>query len=184
MQAKINKTKNLILYTLLIMLFTQCYSSFQDDELLLPLKPYVGNELRIDGYCYNEWISIDGDKFFKGYIFYENGVMLSINSGFLSISELEESLIKNYINEKFNYKDRKYVWGKFVIENNIIKFERWYPASINWKGYIREGIILNDTTFHITKSYRSNGTNISVEDEIYHFRQFSPKPDSTNNFIK
>jgi hypothetical protein len=75
-------------------------------------------------------------------------------------------------------------WGVFNIKDNIIKFERWYPGQGAKKAYVREGIILNDTTFHITKSYRSNGSELKDADEVYHFRKFSPKPDSTNVFVK
>ena len=72
----------------------------------------------------------------------------------------------------------------FLIEDNNIKFDRWYPSERPYQAFVREGVILNDTTFHITKSYRSNGnTEARVRDEIYHFRKFSPKPDSTNRFI-
>ena len=64
-------------------------------------------------------------------------------------------------------------------------FEKWYPNSPGQpKVYIREGKILNDTTFHITASYRPDGSERREKDEIYHFKQFSPKPDSTNNFVK
>ena len=61
----------------------------------------------------------------------------------------------------------------------------WYsPSGGGTPAYVREGKILNDTTFHITTSYRSNGSERHEKDEVYHFRQFYPKPDSTNNFIK
>jgi hypothetical protein len=72
----------------------------------------------------------------------------------------------------------------FIIEDNVIKFERWYPSERPYNAFVREGVILKDTTFHITKSYRSNGTEKREKDEIYHFRKFSPKPDSTNVYVK
>lgn len=55
------------------------------------------------------------------------------------------------------------------------------------EAYVRAGKILNDTTFHITESYRMvDGvkTNIKQRDEMYYFREFDLKPDSLNNFIK
>ena len=180
MKAKISKIKSLILSMLLIMLFTQCFSFKEDDILSLPLIPYTGNQLRIDGYYYWMYTAIDGDKLFRAYAFYNNGIILDLGGGYSSINELEEIVTKY----SSNYKKNKIGWGVFVIENNIIKFERWYPSERPYRAYIREGVILNDTTFHITKSYRSNGTQQDTENEIYHFRPFSPKPDSTNDFIK
>jgi len=52
---------------------------------------------------------------------------------------------------------------------------------------VREGDIINDTTFVISVSYRmkkGKKTEVKARNETYHFKQFSPQPDSTNNFIK
>ena len=179
MQIKINRIKKIILLISIIMLFTQCCSLQDDDELSLPLKPYTGNQLRIDGYYY--CIGYDG-SIYSAYIFYNNGV-LRYGGGVKSTIEEMDDYLRKYL-DSYPYSTVKYWWGVFVIEGDVIKFERWYPSERPYKAFVREGIILNDTTFHITKSYRSNGTNVSVKDEVYHFRQFSPKPDSTNNFIK
>jgi hypothetical protein len=86
-----------------------------------------------------------------------------------------------------SYKDRKYVWGVFKINNDSIIYERWLPTEIRYKSYTYKGVIINDTTFNITERFRLvNGLKDEFElrDETYHFRQFSPKPDSANNFIK
>lgn len=108
-----------------------------------------------------------------------------MGGGALSLEEADEYIRKLFIegSQNPNYEYSK--WGLFVIDNQTIKFERYYPSDdiTRWT-YIREGIILNDTTFLITTSYRSDGSDFSIKNEIYHFRQFSPKPDSTNNFIK
>ena len=171
----------LLILIILQMLFTQCCSFLcDDDELSLPLIPYTGNELRIDGYYYQ--IGDDGKGFYDVYFFYKNGIILNLGGGQNSLYELDE-YVERCKQNKYVYSS-KIGWGIFVIEGNNIKFERWYPKEKPYYAYVREGIILNDTTFHITKSYRSNGTNYSPEDEIYYFRKFSPKPDSTNNFIK
>ena len=70
----------------------------------------------------------------------------------------------------------KYVYGLFQIEVSIIKIEKWVPSSGGpTKAYLREGEILNDTTFYLMHREKK---------EIYHFKQYSPKPDSTNKYIK
>ena len=50
--------------------------------------------------------------------------------------------------------------------------------------YLDKGEIQNDSTFLITKSIRSKTGEEKELNEIYHFKQFSPKPDSTNVFVK
>ena len=183
MKTVVNKITIIFLSILSIMLFIKCGNPFADDKLSLPLTPYIGNQLRIDGYYYYIGTDIDGGKFFKSFIFYRNGVILDLGSGYNSTIELEERLNK-YNASPESFGKAKHWWGVYLIENSIIKVENWYPASINWKACIREGVILNDTTFHITKSYCSGSRKVNTQDEVYHFRQFSPKPDSTNNFIR
>jgi uncharacterized protein YneR len=53
--------------------------------------------------------------------------------------------------------------------------------------FIREGKILNDTTFHILRSYKDTEDGIEElleEDEMYYFDHIKYKPDSTNTFIE
>ena len=51
--------------------------------------------------------------------------------------------------------------------------------------YMKIGKIINDTTFQLVREFASYHKKDSrVIDETYHFKQFSPKPDSTNVFIK
>ena len=163
-------------------LFTQCEIFKDDDFRLLPLTPYIGNQLRIDGYYYRV---ADGSNFKEGsiystFLFYENGITLN-SGGVENNLEAMDEYIKRCTD--YHFQKSKIGWGVFVIEDNTIKIEYWYPGPPH-HFYMREGVILNDTTFHITKSYRSNGKEQKIKDEIYHFRQFSPKPDSTNVFIK
>jgi len=168
--------KNSILSMLSVVLLTQC--SLFDDKLSLPLTPYHGEQLRMDGYYYQMY---DG-KFYFPCFFYKNGILITAGGLNNSLGEMDESIKRRFINSQ-SYKTDKTTWGIFLIEDNVIRLERLYlPSPIS--AYIWEGIILNDTTFHITKSYRSNGKEQRKENEIYHFREFSPKPDSTNVYIK
>ena len=157
---------------------------YKDDELSFAKESYIGTELRIDGYYYQE----KHGKFYTMYCFYRNGILLYLGGGFSSHQIIElENRIKNgsFYNGVKNLKD---YWGVFKIENNNIKFERWYPSSGGGlPTYVREGKILNDTTFVITEVYRmKKGKKIEAEtrNEIYHFKEFHPKPDSTNAFVQ
>ena len=51
--------------------------------------------------------------------------------------------------------------------------------------YLKTGDIINDTTFVITEVERSkDGSERRTINEMYHYKHYSPKPDSTNNFVK
>ena len=165
---------------ILCVLLTLCGCG-DDDLFSLTSTPYSGDQLRTDGYYYQ--IGYDGKTIFSSYFFYKNGILISVGGAEPSL-EIMDSYIKKYYLNGQKYKKDKLSWGVFFIEDDNIKFERWYPSERPYKSFVREGVILNDTTFHITKSYRSNGSEQREKDEIYHFRQFSPKPDSTNVFIK
>jgi hypothetical protein len=82
------------------------------------------------------------------------------------------------------HKKQKDLWGIFSINSNNILIERWSFAGLGWKSTVIEsGTIINDTSFTITKWDDSHAgiTNAHYE---YFFYPYSPKPDSTNVFIK
>lgn len=184
----VNLIKSMGIKLLLIMAIMSLASNcskdkiWKDDELSLKKVDYTGNQIRIDGYYYQ----IKDDYHFDIYFFYNNGIIIAAGGVFNSIIEMNEYINNEFLND-MNYQNYKSNWGVFNINKNIIQFERWYPSDPPLKAYIRAGTILNDTTFHITESYRMKDgekTEIDVEDEIYHFKQLSPKPDSTNSFVE
>ena len=168
---------------LLCVLFSlsSCEKDNNKDDLLSFEKMFFsGSELRTDGYYYNEYIS----GYFTVYFFYKDGTLLYGSS--FPIDELSLQEIEYSNGDHYNYaKTLKYYWGIFKVERNELLFERWYPSQPPLKAYIRSGIILNDTTFKITDFYRiqeGQKTNVESRNEFYHFKAFSPKPDSTNSF--
>jgi len=172
-----------IIFAITIVVLISNYSCAlfcKNDKLSLPKQPYNGNELRIDGYYYNIYY----EQKIRTYFFYNDGTLLHDGAGhdFDKLDEYEQSINLKTATEKRG--KMQLLWGVYAIDGNVIKFERWYPDQPCYPSYVREGIILNDTTFHIIKSYRSNGSEMSTENSVYHFKQFSPKPDSTNSFIK
>ncbi len=163
----------------LLLVISGCSKIMEDDELSLKKTPYTGNQLRIDGYYYSR----DSSSIYDSYIFYRNGVLLD-GGGELSgsFSELE-NIFKSDLFDSFN-RESKTVWGLFVINESQISFETWYPSSGGgMPAYIMSGTIINDTTFKITRSMRSNGSEKETKDITYHFKKFSPKPDSSNVFL-
>lgn len=156
-----------------------CIDNFkvEDDELTLTKQPYQGNSLRVDGYFHRSTASGN----LQVYFLYRNGILL--HGGDFDPEKLatKEEMYRN--GEYFNLVDEyRTSWGLFQIDSNMIKFETWYPGDASWQTFIRSGEILNDTTFHISQSYRSNGTEYRTKDETYNFKAFTPKPDSIVSF--
>lgn len=162
--------------------FTGC-SGFLDDELSIKRTDYSGNELKISGYYYYDYGNSNPEGYMDVYFLFRNGIILE--GGTFKKSELVDEEAK-YQTSGWSASMRKYkdVWGVFKIQANNIEYERWYSGEPPLKSYVSSGVILNDSTFQITKSRRSNGKEVTSENTIYRFKAFSPKPDSTNTFVK
>jgi hypothetical protein len=155
-----------------------CSKLFPDEKLSIQRKDYNGNELRIDGYyyCYFEKTDIT-----VIYFLFRNGIV-RCTGGYSSYNEdnREQEMISYY------GKSTKTDWGVFVINENKIQYEKWIesPSGANASIYRRSGYIENDTTIHFTESYYSGRNETKKIDEVWHFKQFDNKPDSTNVYIK
>lgn len=147
----------------------------EDDQLHFKRQPYEGSALRMDGFYYTKVDSYQGTHYHR-YFLYQNGIIRDAGG----TKDLKSTLWLSG-NSKIN-------WGIFLIDNNNILFERWYPSSGGpIKAYVRAGNIIDDKTFVITESYRlvdGKKTNYDRENEVYHFKEFSPKPSSANPYIK
>jgi len=150
-----------------------------DDSLTLSKRPYIGNDLRLDGYYYH----LNPDGYIDIEFLYENGICLDgSHVSPAGLPQLEEWFANgNYYQTAIQY---KIGWGVFQIDSNAIQYEDWVPSDGGPLPVFRNsGVILNDTTFHILESERVNGANKGNVDLVYHFKQFSPKPDSANPYI-
>lgn len=155
-----------------------CRGERWDDDLTLPKQDYTGNQLRVDGYYY----SITSNNNYQIFFYYRNGCVLE--AGVVEADNLAASE-QSYMNGTFYnaVKNYKHDWGRFTIEGAMIKDELWKPNTGPLEAYTSEGQILNDTTFKMTKSWRScKPKKVREFEETYHFKQLSPKPDSTNTF--
>lgn len=176
-----HKVKIVVLAVLLSLTSSCKKDIMKDDALSIQRTSYTGDELRIDGYYYQE---VD-NSFFSIYFFYRNGVLLSAGGVFSNENAIEEYIKKEFLRNE-GYRKNKTFWGIFNIEGDTIKFERWYPSEPPLKAYVREGEILNDTTFVITESYHlvdGHRADLTQRNEVYHFKEFTPKPDSVNLFV-
>lgn len=165
-----------------VMLFSCASCEKEFHKLNMAKTPYTGNELRIDGYYFSNLTSAEDMGLA---VFYRDGVCINVFTRIeghdtLSFIEndilLNESVISTFMNTPTNI-------GVFQINAESIEFETWEAGRdiITFSNY---GEILNDTTFLITKQVNNDSGKSYSEYLTYRFRQFSPKPDSTNNFIR
>ena len=158
-----------------------CDKLFPDDKLTLKRVDYNGNELKTDGYYYHQ--SGNGGYRYTSVLFlYRNGVILSC--GAFPTTDL--NIVEKEFPNKYDGGNSKYGWGLFLIARKNIEYERWTeaPSGIKYAVNKRSGYIENDMTFHITESYNSGTKETEQVNEVWHFKQFDNKPDSTNVYIK
>ena len=170
--------KKKFLLVIATFLLTACYTELND--LTMDKTPYFGDELRIDGYYYS---SIEYDKYRNVAVFYRDGFCIRIGA------EPESQEIFNYIeneillNDAFINKMKNVPTniGLFQIMYPDIQFEIWEYRTDPTTYF---GTIINDTTFIVNK-WVNNRIKKTYEGNLtYRFKQFSPKPDSTNVYIK
>ncbi len=178
------KKLNLIFILAIILFCNSCSKDkiWKDDELSIQRVDYNGTELKTNGYYYNKW----GDpEILSIFFLYKNAVVLDGSTIASELLQREQEFINgNY----YNYvKSEKLSWGLFSISGNTIRIEKWYPSEPPKHAFIKEGEILNDTTFVFKSIYRMKDgkkTEYSELNEVYHFKTFPNKPDSTNSFVK
>lgn len=153
--------------------------------------------LRLDGYYY--WLETGGrEDYLEAFFLNSNGIYFQISQGsFAPKLSLELMLIEldnkiKYKVENIDYSDSRPFWGVFSVEGSLIEIQHWEFAAGGGAYPTRslEGTVINDTTilFHnLIGAYPNNKGGRKKEkaiDDTYYFRKFSPKPDSTNTFIK
>ena len=164
-------------------MFLSCSSCEKElHELSLSKTPYSGDELRVDGYYYSNLTSVDDIAIA---VFYRDGVCFNVYTRIESQDTLnfiekdilqDKSIISTFVSTPTNI-------GVFKIKEKSIEFETWEAGRdiITFSNY---GKILNDTTFLITKQVNNDSGKSYSEKLTYRFRQYSPKPNCTNTFIK
>jgi hypothetical protein len=165
---------------LIVILTLISLPSCKDYSLMTKRQNYVSSNLKLDGYYYYNPTGIDSSTT-VGLFLYKNGVVLDIGG----IKSKDLAQMDKYIKSAYNFQKYKIGWGVLKVHKNEITYETWVPSSGGGFPTVkRTGEILSDTTFIINKIYDQSSRKTEIEKTIYRFRKFSPKPDSTNNFIK
>lgn len=168
-------------------MFNFCKKDRFVDDLHLEQRRYTGNELQIDGYYFKTY---NEGKSTIVYFLYENGIIQGGTS--YGGANWEEKLQADIVSGEYHQSSltRRHRWGLFQIQDSSILFEKWHPGTPGPEvPFASSGVILNDSTFWMKQRFKfENGKRTEVRDiteinDIYHFRQFSPKPDSSNPFI-
>ena len=178
---KNNNVLYLFLLSFIVLSINSC-KSYRYDKFTLSKQNYTGKQLKTGGYYYFK----ARGKYYRSYFFYNNGVLLECGGGDFTYDEFIK-YENNFNREDWdNYnKIYRYKWGLFKVVNDSIFIEKPEPSSGGMSPvYLNSGVILNDTTFILTKAVRKRTNRVIEKNQTYHFKKFSPKPDSTNSFIK
>jgi hypothetical protein len=174
--------KSIVLLSCLLLTMSNCKKDdSMKDSLSIIKTDYLGNDLRIDGYYYQ---LLEGNIYGITF-FYRNGVVLRCGGSKKDFQDAEEFITTNFINND-SFKNIKGGWGLYIIENSKLTFEYWFLSHTPFTSQTRIGTIVNDSVFVINEHYlMKDGKKAKFYEinEPYYFREFSPKPDSTNIFI-
>lgn len=152
----------------------------EDGEFNFPRQENTSNKIRLNGYYYGD-LTGNNPSTPSVYLLYKDGISYS-GLGTYNINEIEDnSLVLSITDDKRNSKSG---WGIYKIENNSIEIQNWSFSTGCKPITILEGEILNDTTIRISFWKNSNSDKQHIVNSIFLFHEYSPKPDSTNNFIK
>lgn len=170
--------KRIILILQMLLLLTGCKDLFRkDDELSFVRTPNTSNKIRLDGYYYKY---SDLNRVVIS-IYYQNGVVYS-NSKFSDLNSFETKVNDG---NGITSESIKIQWELYLIKEDSIFTNGLaiLSGALYFSEMFSKGIILNDTTILFKETKFSNG-NIDSYNDTLHFKQFNPKPDSTNVFIK
>ena len=147
-----------------------------------PRTPYVGDELRIDGYYLSEQ-TISGSDYGLA-VLYRNGVCYYLY-GSADSQPLEADVEQNVLLNRLlidRLRTTPTGIGVFEITGDSIFIQQW-EKDRDIVTQERRGVILNDTTFVLTSVENLQREFESVS-WTYRFIGFSPKPDSATAFIQ
>ncbi len=162
-------------------LLTSCIGKFT-----LEKTPYTSNTLRLDGVYFTQGTD---SMLYLYYFFYEDGTILSVYGRYDQDDERILDKYRQRLNDStaiYYMENGYFTGGLFQIIEDKILIEKRYPGNGFQTCYIKEGTIINDTTFVLTSSYRILNGRKRFEDsmnETYYLMPFSPKPNRVNSKV-
>jgi hypothetical protein len=172
------------IYILLIILsvtFASCrkLGLCKDDELTITRQANNSSSMKLNGYYYG--ISDEDSAYAQVTIFYRNGLIYRGPS--YTIVEIMNNKVdlRALIDRQ---REIKSGWGIYKVNNGNIENQSWAFSQGCKPVVVEKWEILNDSTFRITSWKNTNSDKVNAINLTYRFRSYSPKPDSTNNFIE
>jgi len=161
----------IIKYLIMSALVLQMYGC-KDETLTLQRVPYTGSEIKTDGYYYSYYVNSTMEEYIVAFFLFRNGIILSAGAyDKTNLETLEKKMLERYE----SLQSEKIGWGVFIVSDNKIEYEQWSTSGGPGGGL---------PVFKSSYDIENDSTLINPAGIIYYFKQFSPKPDSTNNFIK
>jgi len=159
-------------YIWILVVITSC-----DSKLSLAIMDNQSSALQLDGiYLYKDSLDI-----VDMYFLYEDGTILSRGSVYKD--KLEDKLASLETSTDDKYKSMKFLWGRYIINGDVIMFEKWAPTDKPYEAFVKEGKILNDSTFIINKTYNASRKYYREIEQTYKFRKTKTKPDNNNKWV-
>lgn len=179
--------KKIGLFFAVVLLFSGCYSFYTHPEVRTTNNNT--NALRLDGYYYTIEERPEA-KYVTIMVLYQNGSIYGFYSNRFDLGEtcslkvVDDSMLDYSRHVGLSSQSS---WAGYLIENNLITIKRIW-GRFGETLYTYKGLIINDTTFIINQknvegSAQSSENGTKEEKNTYHFRSYSPKPDSTNKYI-
>jgi hypothetical protein len=171
------KKKLYIIYVLFLISIISCEFLIpcKDQEFTISKTENTAYNIKLNGFYYDTVLL--SNTYSIIYLLYSNGVFY--NRNMTDINNINNNNV--YFDSKMsNYKT---YWGLYIFDNDSIEIQYWGEKYGNCYKIIKQkGIIINDTCFKIVKT--TNYHDKWIDDyHFFIFKQYSPKPDSTNSFF-
>lgn len=167
----------LILFAILVL--TCC----EKPSLCFERVPYIGNELRTDGFYYTDKYyhnfddTLSSDSLLFIYYLYKDGSWFEGGTYHVTdVNDITPEMILDYHTRYPHNYNTEINWGLFKVHNNTIYWTLYHvwELGVSTKS-LDSAYILNDTTF-VHVNYTSGHTPYEI---TYHFHKFPYKPDSS-----
>ena len=149
-----------------------CNKDCKDNNLSMERINYSGDEIRTNGYYYYVVRSEFDPKISYQLLFiYRNGTVFQNGGAGQTLNDVEKHISDGSLHSM--YHDHKPSWGLYRVFNDSISVEQWGVTQCGGHPTYNYPLkIINDTTLLM----KSNDTFV--------YREFTPKLDSINDFIK
>lgn len=172
------KKLTIIFLGLIIMFLMSCefFLPCKDQEITIPKIENTSNKLKLNGYYYDTVVTSSNHSLV--YMFYRNSIFYNWNS-----ADMDDSRNGNIFFDS-GIIDYKTWWGLYEIKGDSIEIQYWDALYTRcYKVAKQKGVIINDTCFMLEKRYNYSHKEWIDDYHFFVFKQYSPKPDSTNAFF-